>query len=134
MTHDSPTEFPEQRFTQELTRISAKLQRGDRADHSLVELFDVLIHYSREIDCDPQRLIAQVQRFSEPTDGSLGNHRLSILMEMLQDIQTELRCRVLNLAERLEAHDAARQANASYGGVAHRKNASQTPHAFHHQS
>ena len=134
MTNDSPTEFPEQRFTKELMRISANLQRGDRADHSLAELFEVLIHYGREIDCDPQTLNAQVQRFSEPTDGSLGNHRLSILIAMLQDTQTQLRCRALAVAERLEAHDAAQQANVSYGGVALWGHAPQTPQTFRCQS
>ena len=134
MTNDSPTEFPEQRFTQELMRISANLQRGDRADHSLAELFEVLIHYNREIDGDSQTLNDHIQRFSESTDGSRGNHRLSILMEMLQDTQTQLRCRVLNLAERLEAHDAAQQANVSYGGVALWGHAQQTPQMFRCQS
>ena len=134
MTPDAPTEFPEQRLTKELMRISAELQRGDQTDQSLMELFEVLIHFGREIDCDPRTWNDQVQRFSEPAEDSRDNQRLSILVAMLQDTQTRLRCRVLNLAERFEAHDAARQANASYGGVAHWEHASQTPLAFRCQS
>ena len=134
MSHDTPTEFPEQRLTKELMRIITEWQRGDPADHSLVELFEVLIHFGREMDGDPRPLNDQVRRFLEPAEGSLNNHRLSILMAMLQDTQTQLRCRVLNLAERLEAHDAARQAHASYGGVAHGEPASRTPPAFRCQS
>ena len=134
MSNDALTEFPEQRLTMELTRIIAELQRGDQADDRLSELFEVLTYFGGEIDCDPQTLNHQVQRFMEPADGSLHNHQLSILFAMLQDIQTQLRTRVLNLAERLEAHDAARQAHASYGGVAHWEHASQTPLAFRCQS
>ena len=134
MTHDSSTDFPEQRLTQELMRISAEWQRRDRADHSLVELFEVLIHYGREMDDDPQTWNDQVARFSEPAEGSLNNHRLSILMAMLQDTQTRLRNRVSHVAERLEAHDATRQATARYGGVAHREHASPTPPAFRYPS
>ena len=130
MPHESPSEFPEQRFTEELMRIGAELQRGDSADHSQLELFELLIHYGREIDCDPQTLNEHVSQFSNPADGSLNNHRLSILVAMLQDIQNRLRCRVLGVAERLEAREAARLANACYGGVAHRKRGPQSPHAF----
>ncbi len=114
MSPDDPTEFPEQRLTSELMRISAQLQRGDQADHSLVELFELLLHFGREADGDPQTWNDRVPQFSEPVDGSLDNHRLSILREMLQDTQTQLRGRVSNVAERLEAHDTARQAQASY--------------------
>ncbi len=134
MTHDAPTEFPEQRLTKELMRISAELKRGDQADHNLVDLFEVLIHFGREMNGDPQTWNDQVLRFSDPADGSLGNHRLSILMAMLQDTQIRLRCRALNLAERLEAHDTARQASASYGGVAHWEHASPMSPAFRYPS
>ena len=134
MTHDAPTEFPEQHLTHELMRIRTQWQRGDQSDHRLVELFEVLVHFSREIDCDPQTLNAHPQRFSESADGSRGHHRLSVLVAMLQDTQTRLRDRVLNLAERLEAHDVARQANASYGGVAQWGHATPTPPAFRTQS
>ncbi len=134
MTNDTPTEFPEQRLTKELMRISSKLQRGDQAEHSLVELFEVLIQFDREMDGDMRTLNEQVTGFSEPAVGSRDNHRMSILVGMLQDTQTRLRCRVLKLAERLEAHDTARQANASYGGVAHWEHTTQTSHAFRNQS
>ena len=133
MTIDAPTEFPEQRLTKELTRIIANLQRGDQADHSLVELFKVLTHFGLENYCDLRTWNDQSLRFSEPVDGSQDNHRLSILMPILQEIQTRLRSRVLDLTERLEAYDSAQQANASYGGVAHWEHASQTPHAFRYQ-
>ena len=115
-------------------KISAELQRGDLTGHCLVELFEVLNNFGREMGCDLRTLNDQVARFSEPADGSLDSHRLSMLMAMLQDTQTRLRCRMLNLAERFEAHDTARQANASYGGVAAWEHAPQTPHAFLCQS
>ena len=134
MLNDALTEFPEQRFTKELMRISAELQCGDPPDHSLVELFDVLVHFGREIDCDPRTLNDQVPQLSGLPDGSLGNHRLSTLVALLQDTQSRLRCRAMNLAERLEAHDAARQANASYGGVAQWGHASPTPPVHRYQS
>jgi hypothetical protein len=131
---DALLEFPEQRMTKELMRISAALQRGDQADHCLVELFEVLTKFGREIDVDTPTATAQVPQFSEPVNGAQDNHRLSVLMAMLQDTQTRLRCRVLNLAERLEAHDAARQAHASYGGVAHGEHSPHTSPAFRTQS
>ncbi len=134
MTHDATTEFPEQRLTQELMRISAEWQRGDPSNRSLVDLFEVLTHFGREMDGDPPTGNDPVPRFSEPADGSLDNHRLSILVALLQDTQTRLRCRVLSLAERVEAHDAARQATASYGGVAAWEHATHTPQAFRYQS
>ena len=134
MTPDAPTEFPEQRLTKELMRISAELQRGDQTDQSLMELFEVLIHFGHETDGDLRTWNDQVPRFSESAEDSLDNHQLSILVAMLQDTQARLRCRVLNVAERLEAHDAARQANASYGGVAQWEHTPQTPPAFRYQS
>ena len=134
MTHDAPSEFPEQRLTKELMRISAELQRGDQTDQSLMELFEVLIHFGCEMDGDPQTWNDRTLRISEPAAGSLDNHRLSILVALLQDTQTRLRCRVLNVAERLEAHDTARQAHASYGGVAHWEHAPQMSPAFRYQS
>jgi hypothetical protein len=134
VTNDAPSEFPEQRFTKELIRISAGLQSSDQADRSLVDLFEVLINYGRETDCDLRMLNDQFQWHSELADGSLDNHRRSILMAMLQDTLTRLRCRVLNLEERLEVHAATRQANASYGGVAHWEHVPQSPHVFRYQS
>ena len=134
MPHDPLTEFPEQRLTQELMRIRTQWQQGAQADHSLEELFEVLVQFGREIDCDPQSLNDHIHRFSEPAEGSRDNQRLSILVAMLRVTQTELRCRVMKLAERFEEHDVVRQANASYGGVAQWGHATPTPPAFRYHS
>lgn len=134
MSHDSPIEFPEQRLAQQLIRISADLQHGKQTDHSLVELFELLTHYGRELDIDLRARNDQASQFSPPTAGSPVNHRLSILLALLQDTEARLRNRASNVAERLEAHDATRQATASYGGVAQWDRGPQTQPAFRTQS
>ena len=126
MPNDTLTEFPEHRFTQELMRISTEWRRGHPADDSLVELFNVLIHYGLECEGDSQSWKEQVASFKESTEGSLVNHQLSILMAMVQDTQARLRSRLLSVAERLESHAAARHANARYGSVVHREYMSQS--------
>ncbi len=134
MTNDALTEFPEQRLTKALMRIGAELQGRNQSDQRLGELFEVLTHYGREMDVNPQTLNDHDSRFSEPAEDSRGNHQLPVLMAMLQDTMTRLRCRVSKVVERIEVHDTARQANARYGGVAGWELASQTPHVFLDQS
>jgi hypothetical protein len=133
VVHDDFSELPEQRLTRELMRINAHLQHGDLTERNLVDLYEVLVQYDSEVDCEPRKLIDPASRLQELTHCSL-EHRLSILARMAQDSQSRLRSRALSLTERLVAHDAARLANASYGGVAQREFTPQTLHAFRYQS
>ncbi len=134
MTSNSSTEFPEELLSKELTRIISEWQRGDQSDRSLVDLFEVLTHYSRECDVDTRTLESQVRRFSVCEGTPLENQRRLILLEMLQSIRTQLQRRAMNVADRIEANDTARQANASYGDVAHWGHVTLTPHHFRVQS
>lgn len=133
MVHDTSSELPEQRLTRELMRIQAELHRGDLAERSLVDLYEVLTHYDNEVDYELGKSDDPVSKRQELPLGSLV-HRLSVLAEMVQDTQSRLRIRALTLTQRLEAHDAALQANASYGGVAQREVTPQKSHAFRYQS
>jgi hypothetical protein len=118
---DTLTEFPEERLSQDLMRIRSELQRGDRTDRSLDELYEALTQYDREARDGSPVPDTPAVRTPEPASGSLDAHRLTVLIAMVQETRTQLRARALNLAERIEAHEAAREAQACYGTVAQRE-------------
>lgn len=115
------TEFPEQRLSHDLKRISSELQRGDQTGRSLDELYETLTQYDREARDGSQASDTPAAPASKPASGSLEAHRLTVLIAMVQNTRSELRARALNLAERIEAHDAAREAQACYGTAAQRE-------------
>ncbi len=121
MPLDTTTEFPEERLSQDLMRIRSELQRGDRTDRSLDELYETLTHYDHEARGDSPTPDMQAARTPRPASGTLDDHRLTVLIAMVQETRTQLRARALNLAERIEAHEAAREAQACYGTVAQRE-------------
>lgn len=121
MSLETPTEFPEHRLSHDLMRISSELQRGDRTGRSLDELYETLTQYDREASDGSLKPDTQVAPTPKPASGSLEAHRLTVLIAMVQNTRSELRARALNLAERIEAHEAAREAQACYGTAAQRE-------------
>lgn len=121
MPLDTLTEFPEQRLSSDLMRISSELQRGDRTGRSLDELYETLTQYDREASNGSVKPDTPAAPAPKPVSGSLEAHRLTVLIAMVQNTRSELRARALNLAERIEAHEAAREAQACYGTAAQRE-------------
>lgn len=133
MPHESSNEFPEHRLTRELVRIGADLLSEDRKDRSLMDLYEVLVRYDSEVNCDSQDLVDPGARPVTLTHGSLDHH-LSLLVEMVQDTRLQLRSRALKLMERVEALDSVCQANFMYGGGIKREFAPQSSPTINFQT
>lgn len=121
MPLDTLTEFPEQRLSHDLMRISSELQRGDRTGRSLDELYETLTQYDREASDGSSGSDTQVAPVPKPASSSFEAHRLTVLIAMVQNARSELRARALNLAERIEAHEASREAQTCYGTAVQRE-------------
>lgn len=130
MPHDELIEPVELRFADELSRIGDQLQRGDLEDRTLLDLSKLLHDYNCVLSRSPKQRQDFITRFPEGSDELTAPSSISELIGLLQDTQSQLRSRMSALVERLEAHDATRQAYVSYGSVAQREYESPMPHAF----